>query len=184
MDHSQEHWSNRWSLGNLSLPISWRQFTDLTTQFKVVAEEAFGTTCKLDVRLLSRPEVYITFYDRDIQDDLDARNDAATFLNTDNLRAVTKELWEKAGYADVVIKPIDESRAPINAFASVEFKGTQPRWAAFYIQCALIDAKRAMLKNNRFKLVRDGFSSNGINSGRFPASVAGLFRGMDSGFRF
>lgn len=41
--------SGRWSLSNLFFSIDYKQFMDLSTEFKAACEDAFGTPCSLEV---------------------------------------------------------------------------------------------------------------------------------------
>ena len=167
----------RWSLGNSLMPISHEQFIDLTTQFKKTAEQSFGTECRLQIRALNDTKKFTTFWDDDLQRDLDEENRANTILETANLSDVTKSLWKKAAYLEVTVRPIYENHAPKCAFGHVEFKGARPRQATFYLQPDGEDAKKSVLAQNRdrYKWVGDGFTSNGSRNPRPAASLAGLF---------
>lgn len=164
----------RWSLRNIFMPISHKQFSDYTEQFKKAAEQSFDTACKLKIRVLNAPKVYTTFWDDDIQGNLDSINDANTLLETENIAEVTKELWKKAGYVEVMVRPENPDAAPDHAFGHAEFKGNLSRQATFYIQPDGEGARDDMVSQARGKLVGDGFSSNGTRSGAIPSSLMGL----------
>lgn len=161
----------RWSLSNVMRPLTHEQFQSYTKEFKAAAEEAFGTACSLKIRALRSPKVYTTFYDKDIQSELNTVNRANTILETDKLEEVSRSLWDETGYVDVTINPVESEQAPAYAFGYLEFKGNLPRQATFYIQPDGEDVKNAMLESGKGKVVGDGFNSNGTRSGAVPLSI-------------
>lgn len=160
----------RWSLKNIFQAVSHQQFQDYTAQLRDAAEQSFGTACALDIKIMRDTKVYTTYWDETLQDSLNHINDANTILRTDNPAAITPQLWDKAGYVEITVNPIDADKAPSSAFAHAEFKGNEPRQACFYIQPNGEDAKASMLKQNRTRIVGDGFTSNGSRSSTFPSN--------------
>ena len=161
----------RWSLKNAFQAVSHQQFQDYTAQLRDAAERAFGTKCALDIQVMNDTKVYTTYYDDSLQDNLNQINNANTILRTDDAAKITPQIWSKAGYVEVTVNPVDKDKAPSYAFAHVEFKGNEPRQACFYIQPGGEDAKAAMLKQNRGRIIGDGFTSNGSRSGAFPSNL-------------
>ncbi len=164
----------RWSLKNIFRPVTHGQFVDYTNQFKQAAENSFGTECSIQIRALTQPKAYTTFWDDDIQSGLDAINEQNTILRTENLSDVTSEVWAKAGYVEVNVRPVDCDKAPDHAFGHAEFKGEKPRQATFYIQPNGDDAREAMVSSAKGKVIGDGFESNGSRSGAIPSGLASL----------
>lgn len=161
----------RWSLRNAFMPVSHQEFVDYTKKFKQAAETSFGTACQLKIVALAEPKAYSTFWDDDLQSGLDKANRENTILETDTLDDVTPALWARAQYLEVLVKPVDETKAPQSAFAHAEFKGTQPHKATFYIQPGGEDARENMLSQSSNKVAGDGFDSNGLRSLKVPASL-------------
>lgn len=150
---------SRWSISNLFRAVTHKQFVDYTTQFQQAAEKSFNTECFLEIRALTRPKVYTTFWDEDMQRNLNATNDRNTILKTQNLTDITHEIWNKAGYIEVTVRPNDEEKAPRYAFGHAEFKGNRPRQATFYIQPDGEDAEQSVLSQTSAKRIGDGFES-------------------------
>lgn len=170
---------SRWSLSNRFKAISYDQAGSYVSQFKAAAEKSFGTECVLDITLLRANKVYTTFWDDDLQSSLDATNNANTILKTNNHAEVTPELWNQAAYVEVSVRPVDPSKAPKEyAFGHLEFKGSRPRQATFYIQPDGEEAMQEMLATKAFGVVvGDGYASNGENSGFVPMSVGRMMPG-------
>ena len=121
----------RWSLNNIVLPVSHKQFFDLTTKFKKAAEDSL--------------------------DYLDQRKKADTILETADVGAVSKALWKSAAYVEVSVDPLDKGKATASAWGQIAFKGDHPRRATFYIQPDGEDARKSVLKQNFRKLAGDGY---------------------------
>lgn len=166
--------SSRWSLSNRFKAISYDQAGRYVAEFKSAAEESFGTECVLDITLMSANKVYTTFWDEDLQASLDATNASNTILRTNDHAQVTPELWDQAAYVEVGVRPADPSKATESyAFGHVEFKGSRPRQATFYIQPDGEGVMQQMLAKKAFGVAAgDGYDSNGENSGFVPMSVA------------
>jgi hypothetical protein len=163
----------RWSISNLLISVSHGEFVSMTTQFQTAAEVAFGTTCALDIKLMSASRRYTTFANDRIQGNLDDINKGNTWLTTSSLAEITRGLWKRARYVQAIVRPVDESAAPRFAFGCAEFKGERPRQATFYIQPDGESARAAMIRKYPRKLIGDGYTSNGIESRVFP-SLGGL----------
>ena len=163
-----------WSLKNIFLPVTHRQFVDYTSQFKKAAEVSFGTECSLQIRALTKPKAYTTFCDDDIESALDEINEGNTILKTENLSDVTLDVWLNSSYVEVNVTPIDHQQAPDSAFGHAEFKGEKTRQATFYIQPNGEDVKHAMVLSATGKILGDGFESNGSISGRISSGLARL----------
>jgi hypothetical protein len=147
----------RWSLNNIVLPVSHKQFVDLTTQFKKAAEDSFGTECKLNIIALSTIQPFTTVVYEDSLDYLDQRKKADTILETADVGAVSKALWKSAAYVEVSVDPLDKGKATASAWGQIAFKGDHPRRATFYIQPDGVDARKSVLKQNFRKLAGDGY---------------------------
>lgn len=172
----------RWSLSNYFRKTSHAQFSQLTAEFKQACETAFGTECALDIRLLSRPKVFTTFWlDDDAQESINEANRRAEILRTENLDDVTKEQWDSAAYVEVGAHPINTEQSPDHAFGHAEFKGILSKTATFYMQGGnqTKNAATQMVANHKWMLAGDGFDSNGQQSATGLMSVAGRI-GMPS----
>ena len=73
---------------------------------------------------------------------------------------VSPERADGAVYIEVIIAPVDKSAAPNYAFAHVEFKGSRPRQATFYIQPDGEDSVSCLRKKFRFQIFGDGYTHN------------------------
>ncbi len=162
----------RWSLSNLFWSISFDQFRSLTQEFKAAAEASFGTECGLEVKALKNTKVYTTFADNDIQGDLDYLNNLNLLASATSLDEITEDVWDKAGYVEVILHPKDKASAPNYAFAHAEFKGELRRTASFYIQPDGGDARDRMISENRRMYAGEGWGGNGIRSGAIPSSLS------------
>lgn len=162
----------RWSLSNLFMSVSFEQFQSLTRQFKAAAEASFGTECRLEVKALKETKVYTTFKDDDIQDGLDYLNNLNFITSATSLDEMTKDIWDQAGYVEVILHPKNEKAAPSYAFAHVEFKGELRRTASFYIQPDGVDARDRMISQNRRMWPGEGWGGNGTRSGAIPSSLS------------
>lgn len=151
----------RWDIKNHLFPVSHKQFLSLAQEFKQAVENAFHTPCYIHVDVLSKPKEYTTFWDDEVQANLDARNNQARIMSTYSLDDIDQATWKSAGYVDIHIRPYDEEHAPRAAFATAEFKGVCPKQATFYIQPDGEDAKDAMLQAHPSNIHGDGFTSNG-----------------------
>jgi hypothetical protein len=154
-----------WSLSNFLLPISYRQFVDLTTQFKKAAEHSCGAECKLQFCVLNIPKKYTEYKEADIQRNAAGTNKAYTFFKPGEM--IGRNLWKKAAYVAVFVIPPADSKAYV--IGSVEFKGCRPKQATFCILSDDEGAKREILMQNRGKRVGDGVLSNYIS----PADLFG-----------
>lgn len=157
--------NQRWGIKNLMMSMSHRQFIALTTEFKQAAEGFFGTPCKLEVRAMTAPKVYSTFMlDDDVQGNLDRANDERTILKTEDLSTITPEVWKSARYVDVVVRPVDEKKAPDYAFGTAEFKGRHSSQATFYIQAGNKrddeGPRDAVVAKHPYKIITEGWESH------------------------
>lgn len=161
----------RWSLRNVLMPVSHQEFVTYIKQFKQAAEQSFDTECKLEITALAAPKAYTTFWDNALQSEINSINEENTILKTDALSDITSSLWATAKYVEVLINPVDKTKAPRAALAHAEFKGEKPRQAKFYIQPNGEDAREQMLSQQSGKIVGDGFESNGTRSACLPESL-------------
>ena len=125
----------------------------------------------MEINALTAPKAYTTFYDEDIQNDLDTMNEKMTIIKTSDLSDITSDIWDMAGYVEVYVRPVDKDKAPDYAFGHAEFKGTRPEQATFYIQPDGDDAKKALVSRTSLKRIGDGFESNGSRSGAIPMGL-------------
>ncbi|MEM7617996.1 MAG: hypothetical protein AAF244_01300 [Pseudomonadota bacterium] len=161
----------RWSLSNRFQVVSHSQFQNYVSHFLEAVEEYFTTPCDLDLRVLTQPEVYTTFYDESLFETLKKQNDANTILLTNDLSEITASVWSKAGYVGVTVRPENDDLAPRSAFATAEFKGVAPKAATFYVQPDGEDVRKSMLEAAKWKKVGDGYNSNGVRSSMLPTSL-------------
>lgn len=165
---------SRWSLSNILLPISASQFRKLTTEFHAAAQASLGESCNLNITLMREPKLYTTFLDDEIQAGLDYENRANTILSTSQLSDITREIWAKAGYAEVSISPSANGSTPPAGWAHIEFKGERPRQATYYFHSTGPDIKDLILSQNRGKWIGDGFNGNGERSVLIPSPLGAI----------
>jgi hypothetical protein len=151
----------RFSISNLLLPISFAQFCAIVREYKQIAERAFGTPCGMEIKAMNYRKMTTSFMldDSDMRW-IDEQNRKATFFQASELSAVSAEIFNKAVYVEVVIAPVDKSAAPNYAFAHVEFKGSRPRQATFYMQPESELVAEGLRKKFRFQIFGDGYSHN------------------------
>jgi hypothetical protein len=152
---------SRLSLSNLLLPVSREEFTALTTQFKQAAEHSFGGPCKLEIHAMDAVKSTSSFMHDDwIMEAMAEDNKRRTFFETDDPAKLTADVWNKAAYVEVSVKPVNEKDAPASAWGHAEFKGYLPRQATFYLQPDDGDAMKSMRSQNPYKRAGDGYRSN------------------------
>ena len=154
----------RWSISNLARPISYKQFLSLTKAFQEAAERSFRTPTKITVAAMNGIKSSSTIPDPTTAEFTQRMNKERTFLETEDLSEVTKDVWDKAKFVEVSIRPVDKSKAQTSALAHVEFKGLRPSQATFYIQCGdnLREVRDAVLRTRPItSRVGDGYKSNG-----------------------
>lgn len=151
----------RFSISNLLLPISFAQFCAIVREYKQIAERAFGTPCGMEVKAMNRIKMTSTFmHDDGTMEWMDEQNRKATFFQASELSTVSAEIFGKAVYIEVIIAPVNKEAAPNYAFAHVEFKGSRPRQATFYMQPDGEDSASVLRKKFRFQIFGDGYSHN------------------------
>ena len=145
----------RWSISNLFRSVTHKQFIDYTTQFQQAAEQAFGTPCSLDIKIMSQPKVFTTLLHKDAQKQDNATNDKNTTLKTANITDITRDIWKQANFVEVTVSPENEEKAPFAAYATAEYYGKR---ATFYIQPdeGGKNAKQSMLSQTSGKIIGDG----------------------------
>lgn len=152
---------SRLSISNLLLPVSRDQFTALTAQFKQAAEHSFGGACKLEIHAMDEVKTTSTFMHEDwIMEAIAEGNKRLTFFETDDPAKLTADIWNKAAYVEVSVKPVNEKDAPTSAWGHVEFKGYRLRQATFYLQPDDGNAMKSIRSQNPLKLAGDGYTSN------------------------
>lgn len=146
----------RWSISNLFRSVTHKQFIDYTTQFQQAAENAFGTSCSLEINIMKQPKVFTTLLHKDAQKQDDATNDKNTTLKTGNITDITQDIWKQANFIEVTVSPENKEDAPQSAFGTVEYYGKR---ATFYIQPdeGSENAKQSMLSQTSGKIIGDGF---------------------------
>lgn len=151
----------RFSISNLLLPISFAQFCAIVREYKQIAERAFGTPCGMEIKAMNYRKMTTSFMldDSDMRW-IDEQNRKATFFQASELSTVSAEIFDKAVYIEVIIAPVDKSAAPNYAFAHVEFKGSRPRQATFYMQPDGEDSVSVLRKKFRFQIFGDGYTHN------------------------
>lgn len=153
--------SKHWGLRNIFLPVSLNQFKKLATQFQKAVECEFGTGVQLKLIALSQTPVFFTT-ENDMSESYRLSNERNTFLRAQSLDALTPEAWKQAAYVKIILRPIDDSKAPSCAFATMEGKGSAPRKVNFYAQPTNEASAQALSKNNPFMRLDDSFDTNGI----------------------
>lgn len=161
----------RWSLSNYFFSISHDQFVAMTTQLKDAAEQSFGTACNFNITARKQPKLYTTFVDDEIQGGIDILNKPHVLLQTDQVAAITPDIWKEAKYVEVSILPADKEKAPFAAFAHAEFKGTAPREATFYVQPDGKTVMHKLMAAHPRSIVADGYGGNGVRDGAVPFGI-------------
>lgn len=151
----------RLSISNRFIAISFNQFLVMLQEFKQLVESSFGTSCKLEVRAMNQIKMSPTrMHDDDTMAFIDQCNRKAVFYETANLSDFPEKVFDEAVYIEAVIVPVDRHAAPQYAFAHVEFKGSRPRQATFYMQPRGDTALQGLKKRFRFKKFGDGYTHN------------------------
>jgi hypothetical protein len=132
----------------------------LTIQFAEAVKIDFDSRVSLQISVLSEPRRVQTVDNWFVQESMDGANKEATVLETDNLVDITENVWNRAGYVDVVMRPLVKTKE--SQFAMIEYKGLLPLTATFYHQCGLerISAQDRMASLNPDMVVGDGYASN------------------------
>ncbi|CAN5220445.1 hypothetical protein BH11CYA1_BH11CYA1_34970 [soil metagenome] len=153
--------STRLSISNFVFAISFDQFKAMVQQYKQAAEQSFGTPCSLEIRAMNRIKMTSSFmHDDDTMDWMDKQNSAAVFFRTGELSVFLPQTFAEAVYIEVIFAPIDAKAAPNYAFAHIEFKGSRPRQATFYMQPEGSQAVENFKAKFRFKKFGDGYKHN------------------------
>lgn len=153
--------STRWSISNRLLAISFEQFQEMSREFLAFAEQAFGGRCKVEVKAMDRIKETTTFWLDDwIMESMARRNESHTFFKTEDLAAVTAQVFGSAAYIELSIRPLEADSAPSYAWAHAEFKGLRPKQATFYVQPEAEIGLQRIKANHRFQAFGDGFESN------------------------
>jgi hypothetical protein len=157
---------DRWSLSNRFSDISYEQFMNLTDTFQRAAERAYGTPTIAEVRVMKATRMSVSIPDPMTIQYLRDETEKNTTLKTDNPNDVTKDIWDRAVYVEVNIRPVQETEKLRSAFAQVSFKGRLPQQATFYIQGDDVrGVKEETLRNRpRFSKVGDGYTGNSHRS--------------------
>jgi hypothetical protein len=165
--------STRFSLANQFFKLSHAQFVGLTREFKAACEASFATPCTLAIGLYTQPLLFTSYEDAEIEENLAMINKPHWLLDTPDLDAVSKHLWQCAGYVKVGLYPTDVALAPTSAFAQVEFKGLLPAQATFYVRPEGA-AVQARLERQFGRMVRgDGYAYHGRRSAARPSGAIG-----------
>jgi len=165
--------STRFSLANQFFALSHAQFVAITGEFKRACEATFKTPCTLAIGLYTEPLVFTTYLDAELEENLAAINQPHWLLDTPDLAAVNKSLWNAAGFVQVGVYPTEQALAPTSAFAHLEFKGLLPKMATFYVQPEG-EVVRASLQVKFPRMTRgDGFAYHGRRSAGEPAGIGG-----------
>jgi hypothetical protein len=158
----------RFGLSNRFFNVSHTQFMKLALEFRRSVEAEFGTPCDMKIDVLSRTKRYISIIDDEAQSALDESNAAARIATLDKLSDLTESLWDRAGYVELNIRPIDKTAAPDYAFANMEAKGNRPRGVSFYVQGGGMDGgyavREEMGRQNRLMSRNDGMDGNSTNT--------------------
>jgi len=127
----------RFNRENFLLPISQAEFVKACLEFHKAAEQVFGTSCQIEIRLLNTPRIESNTYDG-LGDALRKRDEETTLYATNDPATITREMWKKAMYALLDIRPLDEESAPPFAWAQMKLnKQESPRRLDFYIQSGI-----------------------------------------------
>ena len=160
---------SRMSISNLLLPVSREQFTTLSAHFRKVAEQFFGGPCKLEIRAMNAVRLRSSFAHEDyIKDFMAGENRRRTFFETDDTSMLTGDIWNKAAYVEVSIRPVEEKNAPASAWGCAEFKGHLPQQATFYLQPDDATAMKSIVSGQRFKWIGEGYDSNSHEAAHPP----------------
>jgi hypothetical protein len=153
--------SIRWSISNRLLAISFEQFQAMSREFIAVVEPAFAGRCKVEVKAMDRISETCTFYlDDRVMEYIARRNERYTFFRTDDLAAVTAQIFRSAAYIELIIRPLDADSALSNACAHAEFKGLRPKQATFNVRPETEIGLQRIRANHRFQVFGDGFPGN------------------------
>lgn len=164
----------RLSLANKFFRISHPQFISIAQDFRIASEWAFGTGSIFRIHVYDNPKTETAFCDDAIRAKLDFENDKK-YSGTYDLDGITPEVWAKAGYVEVILKPDNKEKAPSYAFSLAEFLGNRPRHATFYIQPGECGEALKHLKNRyRTMIAGSGWASHATQSIWLPASLSGL----------
>ena len=156
---------SRMSISNLLLPLSREQFTTLTELFKQSAEHSFGGLCKLEIHAMKALKRTSSFMHEDwVMEAMAEDNRRRTFFETDDPSKLTSDIWNKAAYVEVSVRPINEGSAPTSAWGHAEFKGLQSRQATLCLQPDNDEAIESIVSEQRFKWIGEGYDSNSHSS--------------------
>jgi len=131
-------------------------------------ETTFGTEFSLDIRVLKELWVDTQFVDEDLQAGLDYENKQQTTLRTNELKEVTSDIWKGAYYVRVSAAPVNPTVAPPYALETVEFKGTFPKRATFYVQPDGAEVQQHLQQRYQDLVVGDGEEAHGRRSRAVP----------------
>lgn len=163
---------SRWSLSNKVLPVSQRQFLDLTQEFMDACAQSWRGPVKAEITLYNAPALYTTFLlEPEERAAITAHNDSITLLKTGQLKDITPINWEIAEHAAVTLRPQNPDAAPQHAFAHIEFKGNFNRRATYYIQCSGDEARNTILAKHPLMTTGGGYERHGSQSGAAIAAV-------------
>jgi hypothetical protein len=150
--------STRLSVSNWVLPISLRQFQLMVSEYKILLQTAFGTTCSLQIRVMNQPKWAPNLCDD--PNPVEDVNNRATFFEATDPFDVPREIFLSAAYVEVVVRPVDKSAAPTSAYGHIEFKGLRPRQATYYLQPGDQNVVRILQKRHRGQRLGDGYTFN------------------------
>lgn len=151
----------RWSLYRPVSPMNYADFASITQAFHAFTTETFGTPCDIQIKSYKAAPQITSFYDDALNDRLAEANaplvvasipslleyfgtpdqprrltfaGASGGTAVDRVKPPMEQLWDSAGYIEVIISPINKDSAPPSAFGHLTFKGAEPRYATFYVQ--------------------------------------------------
>jgi len=151
----------RLSIINRFCSISYEQCIKMLQAYKLLVEGSYGTACTYDIRAMNQIKMTSSKMHDDYTMDFMAKcNENSVFFKTSDLFAFPKEVFQQAVYIEVAIIPTDRLVAPPYAFAQVEFKGSRPRQATFYMQPDGAVVHENLKKRFRFQKFGDGYSFN------------------------
>ena len=113
---------------NLVCRITYDQFVDLTAKFQKAAEESFGTACSLKIELNETPPARNYIDNALISGSMRPDPNFPTVARTSD---ISRQQWNEAQHALVIIRPIDPSKALPYSVGYAEFQGKR---AVFNIQ--------------------------------------------------
>lgn len=169
----------RWHASRLIGHVGYEQFLHLTACFRRLMEDRLRQRIRTAVDLYSRPMTYMTFLDRELDQVLQASNDAARFMSVTSPFDVLESQWRKAAHVNVDFRPTEPSEVHRHAFGNIEFKGRFPGRVTFYAQpeslmdfAGAADVRRDMMPNpSRFWLLSPGGESHGERSMMIPSCL-------------